>query len=197
MGDSRQPSRFRPNHALNRAESGPTTSGLCRYCQRQMWTATGDQTGLVRVSRDSVTCVTCVSWQQDNPGLDPRRARGTTAEQIPAEWTEDDPRWRADPDLGCAGAPTELFAPDPDPDELDGDDAARRAVWDERRRIARRVCAPCPRRGECLQTAHEHGYEGLWGGVFFDFYWWRDLETDRTGPTINVKKTSRHRESVA
>jgi hypothetical protein len=178
--------------AHHAAASAPVFVDLCRYCHRPMWH--GSRPGAVLLPpapRHPGACGGCGSWLDDHPGGDPRRARNTVAEQVPAEWSEDNPGWRNDPARRCAGADPILFEPDPDPDDEPRTPAVAACVRDARRAAAQVFCGPCPLRQTCAETALAHGYEGVWGGRHFGRIRWEDLLTGETGWTVHATKTAR------
>lgn len=63
----------------------------------------------------------------------------------------------------CAGMDTDLFFPR----ENIGGSLAGRSITGERERAntAKRVCADCPVRLECLEFAIDHDCTGIWGGM--------------------------------
>ncbi len=185
-------SRFKTNPLDGRPGNGhPMAAGLCPWCLREMWLEVTTGSGLLRAMADLSACQPCHSWRQLNPGADPREARNTAAERILAEHAEPDPSWRDDAAQACHGLPPEMFAPEPDrsePGYVAASDASRGETWEERHYVAFNVCAACPVRAACRATAAAMGYEGLWGGVFFDRWRWLDLLTGDKGETIHVHR---------
>lgn len=158
------------NHLMDHT---PHVVGLCSDCRREMWTGTDHPPTGLKVSPDPRYCGTCHHWRVAHPGQDPRYARNTRAEQVPAEWGEDDPTWR--PRGNCAGSDEpELFDPFPDVDEREPGWSAEIAVKTAQV-AADSYCSFCPVILICRAKAEHHGYEGVWGGAFFDRETWTDL----------------------
>jgi hypothetical protein len=164
--------------------TGPHTAGLCRYCRRQMWRGHTTGTGLLPAA-DTVegACTTCAKWILEHPGEDPREAKGTTAELVPAMRHEHSRGWRHDPARACATAEPRMFDPDPDRDDPEADETYRALLRHSRATAAVEYCAGCPLRYLCRAKAHRHGYEGLWGGVVFGRLRWTDYLSGEQGYT--------------
>lgn len=180
----------------DRTQTMPQSWGLCRYCLREMWSGSQIPRGKCRVSADRVKCCTCERWIERYAD-DPRHSKSSVAETVPAERPDPGPTdWKASPDRRCAGVPTGFFEP-----ELSDDDPQwrrlasweRKALWAQRRRVAAGLCASCPFITQCRANAAEMGFEGLWGGVWFDRREWEDLRTGERGPTIHAPRRTRER----
>lgn len=171
----------------------PRAVGLCRTCQRQMWTNLSSHRGQVAVSRDGVHCDPCFAYIR-RTGKDPRDQRGNPAERIPAERPESDPSWRAHPDRRCDGIDGGPFEPDPLPEEDGATPADYRDRTEMRRYIATFVCGPCPVAAACRGAAAAHGWEGMWGGRFFTATAWVDpRDYSLHGPTLHTREPDRVR----
>jgi hypothetical protein len=175
-------------HAYYEPDRTPHTVGLCVECLRTMWVniPEDDRAGKVLVSGDGRRCQQCVRFIRQH-GYSPQLHRGSPAERVPAEGTEDEQWWR-DPALTrCTGIGVEPFAPDPMP----GDGAP--TTWAMRRYVAAFVCSKCPVAAPCRAAARVHGYEGLWGGRFFQRNTWVDVLTGVRGPTKHAGEPTRSR----
>lgn len=164
--------------------SGPVTSGLCRYCSRQMWRGHITGTGLLPAA-DTVpgACSTCAKWCLDHPGEDPRDCKGVVAEQPPAMRPEGSPSWRHDPRRACHDADPTAFDPDLDRDDPESTVHYRALLRHRRTMAATQYCRDCPLRYLCRAQAHLRGYEGLWGGVEFGRLIWTDMLSGEQGYT--------------
>jgi hypothetical protein len=174
------------NHLMDHT---PYVIGMCSDCRREMWTGTDHPPGL-KVSPDPRYCATCHHWRRAHPGADPRYVRNTRAEQIPAEWGEDDPTWRRRGN--CAGSDEpEIFDRLPDEDEREPGWSLEVALKTAQV-AADAYCSFCPVLLVCRAKAEHHGYEGVWGGAFFERDEWRDLLVPGvTGRTIHHPKHPR------
>jgi hypothetical protein len=175
------------NYLMDRT---PFVVGMCADCRRKMWTGTATPPDGVQVSPDPLRCQSCHSWRVRHPGGDPRRAKNTVAEQIRAEWTEDDPHWRRRGNCSDDDEPG-IFDPEPDDDE-------RPAGWDRdlfdktQQYAADAYCSTCPVILICREKAAFHGYEGVWGGASFTRESWTDLIVPgRGGRTIHHRSLRR------
>jgi hypothetical protein len=194
-------SRFKSPVGDTTPRGYPVVAGMCRYCRREFWNGNApDGSALLHASQAYPGCCdACGQWLRRNPGGDPRTRKGHLAERIPAERAEADPTWRHHPDgLRCHQAPPELFDPEPDPDDRPapddpGYDVIRRAEWRQRRDVARVFCDPCPVRSACKAAALAQGWEGLWGGTFFERRRWHDLLDGTDGPTMHAPARDRKR----
>lgn len=167
----------------HRMDHRPFICGLCRDCRREMWTGTPNPPNGVKVSADPWICQTCDNWRTYHPGRDPRYATNTHAEQVRAEWPEDDPTWRRRGNCNGTAEP-EVFDPEPDPDE-------RPPEWT--RELQEKTwgyaidayCVGCPVINVCRAKAEFHGYEGVHGGAVFEREQWWSPITGASGRTIH------------
>jgi hypothetical protein len=185
----------------------PLAVGMCSFCFRVIWTnveAGGERQRLLRASTQvRGACEPC--GRASAAGKDPRRKKGSPAERVPAELGEPlDQEWK---ERGaCAGAPPELFEPDP----LDDDDPADpRLTKTERRirtqlieltrsKVAFEFCEFCPVLEQCRAVADAQGYEGIWGGRFYGERYWTALlgdEEGQTGYTLHGAELKRRAET--
>ena len=77
---------------------------------------------------------------------------------------EDRPGWNLDwmRRANCTNKPKHWFFP---VRESSGNHAQRRVAYNEAVARAKKVCAPCPVREECLYHAQTHDEHGIWGGT--------------------------------